>query len=245
MFSTRLLVLGGLIAAALVWLFLALPRERPAAPRPATVSAAPQSTASPPRRVVMPLQAQAEAAPELAELPPDLPPSVPVAPLPEPSNEPPPKSPPAPIDAQHATDLFATLLAQQDGDDDDPAARLWRQFRDETEGSSEATLLTQEVRRSVRRWIDTLPESVRAHVAVVNVECRTSQCQILIADNDGDSLELRDAMAQGWMGGSEFLPDEPWWIEGGFVSKHVRKFFRDDHVLIVTYLSRAQPSGGG
>lgn len=246
--SRRLLVLGGLIAAALVWLFLALPRERavPSASKP-PAAAALRSSASPPQRRVMAREAQAEVPPAPVELPPELPPSVPVAPLPEPSNEPPPpKSPPAPIDAQHATDLFATLLAQQEtsSDESDAMAPTWQLFREESMDASWAPVLADEIRRSLRHWIDTLPESVRPHVAIVNVECRTTLCQILIADNGLDTLELRGAMAQDWMQGSNFLFGEPWWNEGGFIGKSMQTTFRDGHALIVTYLTRTAAPGG-
>lgn len=243
--SRRLLVLGGLIAAALVWLFLALPRERALPSKPVAAAVPSRSTASPPRRMTMRREAQAEA-PELAEPPPELPPTVPMAPLQEPSNDAPPAPAPPPIDARRATDLFAALLAKQeaDGDEGDVDAKAWQLFREESMDASWAPVLTDEIRRSLRHWIDTLPESVRPHVAIVNVECRTTLCQILIADNGLDTLELRGAMAQDWMHGSDFLRGEPWWNEGGFIGKSMTSWESDGHALIVTYLTRTAAPGG-
>lgn len=234
----RLLVLGGLIAAALVWLFLVLPRP-PSAPRAPVgqppPASAPAPAISPARRAVAKVENEAPAEP-----PPDLPPQIPVAPLAEPSNEPPPLPPPGPIDSGHAADLFAGLLAAQESAEGEAesAPALWRRFSAERADEAWASVLTPEITQSVQEWIDTLPESVRDHVAVVRVDCRATLCQILVADNDPATLEMRAALRQEWARSSDVLLAAPWWQEAGLNGLSQQAMRSGDYTLTVTYLLR-------
>ncbi len=232
----RLLVLGGLIAVALVWLLLVLPRSPDApASRPATAPRA-SAVSSPPRRAAVEV-----AAPAPSEPPPDLPPTVAVAPLAVPAEEAVPRPAPKRIDADHAAYLFADLLAKQDvaPADGDSLAALWKRFSREKADAAWASVLTPHVEESMRGWIDALPESVREHVAVVHVECRATLCQILVADNDPATLEMRAALGQEWMRGNDFLLGEPWWGEAGLSGKSQQTTSSDGYALTVTYLRRA------
>lgn len=248
----RLLVLCALIAAASVWLYLALPRapvaRTPAAPAPAHAHA--PKPAPPPREVV-------EQAP--AEAPPALPPTVPVAPLVvPPGDEPPhaeavpaeqeavveeepPKTPP--IDADHAADLFADLLAKQEAEPEkdrlpDAARELWKRFDQEKLDETWSATATPKLQGSLEEWIDALPEGAGDHLALVHVECRASLCQVLAADNDLAGQSARAEGGREWQQAVAGLRSQSWWGDTGFTDMTTQVVTQDGYVLYTTYLLR-------
>lgn len=246
----RLFILCALIAAASVWLYFALPREPARRPVAAPAKIEKPTPAPPPPREV------AKAAP--AEPPPALPPTVPIAPLVvPPGDEPPheeavpaeeeeaaeeelPKTPP--IDPDHAADLFADLLAKQEEEKEEAgnsSVDFWKRFSQETADEAWSTAATPKIQGTVDEWVNALPEDVGDHIAVVHVECRASLCQILIADNDMDSLSARAESKQEWSSASDVFLKQAWWSESGFTGKAYHMTPSDDgYALTTMYLTR-------
>ena len=247
----RLLVLCALIAAASVWLYLALPRA-PVARTPASAAAPtpthvhPPKPAPPPREVV-------------EQAPPALPPTIPVAPLVVPpgdepphaeavpaepeavAEEEPPKTPP--IDADHAADLFADLLAQQETEPEkdrlpDTARELWKRFDQEKPDDTWSAAATPKLQGSLDEWIGALPEGAGDHVALVHVECRASLCQVLAADNDFAGQAARAEGGREWQQAVAGLRNQSWWGDSGFTDMTTQVVTQDGYVLYTTYLLR-------
>lgn len=247
---SRLLVLCALIAAALIWLYFVLPRNLDGTPAPAVAKVEKPAAAAPSPRE---LAKSAAAVP--APAPPVLPPTVPIAaPVVPPAEEAPPEEPEEeepvaeeeppktpPIDPDHAADLFADLLAKQEVAKDgegDSAATLWKRFGKETADEPWSAAVTPKIHAAIDAWVHALPEEVGDHVAVVHVECRATLCQILVADNDMDSLNARAESGQEWARASDLLLRQPWWNESGFTGKSYQMTPSDGYALSTTYLMR-------
>lgn len=223
-------VLGAVVLAGLL---LTLPqrggdpgvtRPEPRSPPPATPRAVARTATTAP-----------------SEPPPELPPTVPIAPLAVAAVAAPPPPTPVPIDANHATDLFADLLARQETGSG-AFADMWRRFRDEPRDEAWAAAVMPKLHAAMDAWMRTLPETVRAHVAVVQAECRATLCQILVADNDSAGFEMRAALEQDWASASAALNRQAWWRESGFVSQRTDVTSADGHALMTTYLERGAES---
>jgi hypothetical protein len=245
--NPRLLVLGALIAAALIWLYFVLPRPPAAAPAPPAAAAAPP----PPARHVA---AQPPAPP------PTLPPTVPIAPPVVPPGDDPPhaepvpaedgetaaeEDPPAvpPADPDRAADLFADLLAEQEAEPEkdrlpNTARDLWKRFDQEKPDEDWSAAATPKLQDSLDRWVGELPEGTGDHIALVHVECRASLCQVLAADNDLSGQGARAQSGQEWQQAIAGLRGQPWWGESGFTDMTTQVVTTDGYVLYTTYLLR-------
>lgn len=256
--NPRLLVIGALIAVALIWLYFVLPRapaERPAPPPAAAVAA-------PPRPVAKHVAAEPPVAP------PTLPPSVPVAPPVVPPGDDPPhlepvpadpaaergeavaeEEPPAtpPADPDRAADLFADLLAEQEAESEkdrlpNTARDLWKRFDQEKPDEEWSGAATPKLQDSLDQWVGELPEGTSDHIALVHVECRASLCQVLAADNDLSGQGARAQSGQEWQQAIAGLRNQPWWSESGFTDMTTQVVTTDGYVLYTTYLLRGTPS---
>lgn len=254
--NSRLLVLGALIAAALVWLYFVLPRA-PVERRAAKPDPAPAVAAAPSRPAVPHVAAEPPPA-----APPALPPTVPVAPPvvppgdepphaeavpaePETAEDEPPATPPA--DPDRAADLFADLLAEQEAEPEkdrlpNTARDLWKRFDEEKPDEAWSGAATPKLQDSLEQWVGELPEGTGDHIALVHVECRASLCQVLAADNDLSGQGARAQSGQEWQQAIAGLRGQPWWSESGFTDMTTQVVTTDGYVLYTTYLLRGTPS---
>lgn len=248
---TRLPILFVLIAAALVWLHFALrsPPDEARAPVAATAPAPTAAAARPATAVVSAAASTAEPAAPSITLPPTIevaPPKVP--PVDDDATPAPPAEEAAvaktpPIDANHATELFADLLAQQDGEPaedhaDDPARALWKRYDGEQPDAAWAPAAAAHVEGALDAWLDALPEEAGDHLALVRVECRATLCQVLAADNDMAGRATRADAGQEWQQAIAALRAQPWWSESGFGDATVQVLSRDGYELYAAYLPR-------
>lgn len=145
------------------------------------------------------------------------------------------------VDPDRAMDLFADLFATLDTGQHDPGnsmANLWKRFDRETPDAEWSSATTPKIRSAVEAWIHSLPGDVRDHIALVQVECRSTLCQVLVADNDPDSMNARSTSSLEWASASDSLLGQPWWNESGFLSKSYQMTVIDGYALTTTYLGR-------
>jgi len=248
-------VLIGIAAVAgfaLAWLLL---RQVPHAPAPA---AKPSVVAAAPAPVAV------EAPRKEPEPPPPPPPqpqpkeSKPPPPSPHPAVEPPPEpesnstaeeeepeddGKPG-IDTDHAADLFADLITHEEAKAEDenglpdPVAQTWKKFDKEETDSNWSGPTTQQIEAALEQWINSLPAEIQDHIAVIHVECRTTLCQILAADNDADTQSDRSQAGQEWQQAIATLPAQPWYNELGFVNFVTQVTSKDGYILYMTYMMR-------
>jgi len=226
----------------------------------------PPAAPAPPAPIAQPVAAPPPPPPEVDHSPPPPPPQEPVkeAPPPEPpkptaappKQEPPPEEaaaseetaadePPArePIDSDHAADLLADVIAKQEAEDDpnglpNSAAEAWKKFDQETNDPEWSDKSSKQLEEVLQQWIDALPEDVRGHFALVHVECRTTLCQILAADNDEETQSERSQSGQEWQQAVGTLPSQPWWHELGFANFFTMVTSKDGTLLYITYILR-------
>jgi len=241
--NKRLLILGLLIAAVLLWLYFVIP----SAPPPARVTRA--TVVEPPAAAPAPPIAVPE--PPKAEPPPTPAPAKPAAAASEPAvvEEPPPaeESPATPpADPDKAADLFADQLAKQESEPEegrlpDPARDLWKRFQKEQKDDAWSAAATDHLQDALDAWIDDLPEDMGGHVALVHVECRATLCQVLAADNDLNGQSDRAESSQEWQQAIAGLREQPWWAETGFSDMTTQVTSSDGYTLYTTYILRTAP----
>ena len=237
-----------------------------APPAPTPVPAAPTTDATPAVPPPAPPPVETKPDPTLVPEPTPKAEETSAEPVPEPAAENTPAEPPADgaapegepadeakssIDVDHAADLLADWMANQDaqatGDAEIPPGIEALKHFDEEEGDpawSEKT--EQQVEAALDQWLAGLPDEVRSHVDVIHVECRETLCQILAADNDMASQTERAQTSQEWQQAIATLPQQPWWAELGFVDL-VTAVDNDEasgYLLYQTYLRReVKPTG--
>jgi hypothetical protein len=97
----------------------------------------------------------------------------------------------APIDRNHAIDLFAEHLAklEQDGDGDpttrESAQRL-RDFAARANGGDDSQRLAQALKARLEDWLAQFSSERANHLALISLECKAGQCQILLAESSVD-----------------------------------------------------------
>ncbi|HEY0229736.1 MAG TPA: hypothetical protein VGC55_00670 [Dokdonella sp.] len=245
--NQRLLILGLLIAAVLLWLYFVVPGTPPQPPVRAAaavidVPAAATPVPAPPPAVPEPPKAEPVATPA---------PAKPAAPASEPDMveetapvEEPPATPAA--DPDKAADLFADQLAKQESEPEEgrlpnPARDLWKRFEKEQKDDSWSGAATDHLQDALDAWIDDLPEDMGGHVALVHVECRATLCQILAGDNDLNGQSDRAESSQEWQQAIAGLREQPWWSETGFSDMTTQVTSSDGYTLYTTYILRTAP----
>jgi hypothetical protein len=156
-----------------------------------------------------------------------------------------------PIDPGHAADLLADWMAREDAASADagaePSGAETLSTFDHEEADPEWSEATaQQIEATLRAWLDALPENIRAHMALIHVECRQTLCQILAADADGASQAERAQASQEWQQAIATLPQQPWWASFGFVDLQtaVNTDPASGYVLYQAYLRReVKPAG--
>lgn len=165
----------------------------------------------------------------------------------------------SPIDVDHAADLLADWIAREDaatgesaeagGDAGvNPAQQSWKAFDKEEADPQWSEASAQQIEATLDQWLAALPDEVKQHIDIVHVECRTTLCQILAADNDGGTQAERAQSGQEWQQAIATLPQQPWWKEFGFVDLVTMVAGSDEsgYVLYQTYLRRdATPPESG
>ncbi|MEP7043366.1 MAG: hypothetical protein ABI843_09895 [Dokdonella sp.] len=244
--NKRLVVLGLLIAAVLLWLYFVIPVAPP-----------PTATPSASAHIVAPVAAtppvQTTAAP--AEAPTSEPVAArePVKPAPAANEDAAETEEPAPIeeppatpaaDPDKAADLFADQLAKQESEPEEgrlpnPARDLWKRFDKEQKDEAWSAPTTDHLQDTLDEWIDDLPEDMSGHLALVHVECRSSLCQILAADNDLAGQGDRAESSQEWQQAIAGLHGQPWWNEAGFSDMTTQVSSSDGYTLYTTYILRS------
>lgn len=239
--NKRLLILGLLIAAVLLWLYVVFPStpKPPAAVAKTTIEAPPRA---PP--VALPEPPKAEPVPEPAPPKPAVAVSEPVVVEETALSEEPPATPPA--DPDKAADLFADQLAKQESEPEEgrlpnPARDLWKRFDKEQKDDSWSGAATDHLQDALDAWIDDLPDDMGGHVALVHVECRATLCQILAADNDLNGQSNRAESSQEWQQAIASLREQPWWSETGFSDMTTQVTSSDGYTLYTTYILRNAP----
>ncbi|MGH8172878.1 MAG: hypothetical protein ACREPX_07000 [Rhodanobacteraceae bacterium] len=150
---------------------------------------------------------------------------------------------PTPIDADRAADVLADLIALQDAATDESGlpnvtGQTWKKFDQEQADPEWSEPTAQQIEQTLDQWIAGLPEEVRAHIAVIHVECRATLCQILAADNDIDTQNERAQAGQEWQQAIASLHAQAWWNELGFVDASTQVTANEGHTLYMTYLLR-------
>jgi hypothetical protein len=150
---------------------------------------------------------------------------------------------PPEIDADHAADLLADLIARQEAaaNENEAAAgtaQTWQTFDKEQADPAWSEPTTAQIEAALDQWLSALPEEIQAHIAVVHVECRVTLCQILAADNDVETQNERAQAGQEWQQAIALLPSQAWWNELGFVDLSTQVVTTDEHTLYMTYLRR-------
>lgn len=250
--NQRLLVIGLLIAVAVVWLLVVLPRPHADAPPRGVVA----DTAKPAAPAAKPALLTTAAAP--IDAPPPTPPGKavadPPAAEPEPESEteaaseaapdPEPMSKVPAADADVATDLFAEQIAKQEAEPEEGhlpnAARdLWKRFDKEQADRDWADAAEKHLQETLTAWIAALGEGSNEHLVLVHVECRATLCQVLAADNDLDGQNARAESGQEWQQAIASLPQQSWWPAAGFTDLTTQVSTNEGYVLYTTYLLRA------
>jgi hypothetical protein len=162
-----------------------------------------------------------------------------------------PDQPAGAIDVGRAADLVADWMAKQDAAATDESnipqsVQALRTFDHEETDSSWAEPTTQQIEDALAKWLDALPDDVRAHIEILHVECRQTYCQILAADNELGMQNERAQASQEWQQAIATLPQQPWWNELGFVdlTTAVDSEEESGYVLYQTYLRReVKPAG--
>lgn len=155
------------------------------------------------------------------------------------------------IDPGRAADLLADWMAREDvtsGEDGQrpPGVEALAAFDQEEADPEWSEPTAQQIEATLRAWLDALPENIRAHMALIHVECRETLCQILAADADSASQAERAQASQEWQQALGTLPQQPWWASFGFVDLRtsVNTDQASGYVLYQTYLRReVKPAG--
>ena len=155
------------------------------------------------------------------------------------------------IDPGHAADLLADWMAREDvasADDGTgpPSTQALSTFDHEEADPEWSEATAQQIEATLRTWLEALPENIRAHMALIHVECRQTLCQILAADADGASQSERAQASQEWQQAIATLPQQPWWASFGFVDLQtaVNTDPASGYVLYQAYLRReVKPAG--
>jgi len=266
--TTAMIVIAAVAGFAIAWLLLTrtspppvtaahAPAPRASVPAPA-VAPPPVAASAPPVAAPSPPPAPVETSPPPAPAPVDTPKSKetvaaePVSPSAEAPAEPPADAEEVPsdeesgvptIDPDHAADLLADVIARQEAEstdegEPDGGAQAWNKFDQEEADQAWSEPTTQQIEAALDQWLNGLPEEIGEHIAVVHVECRTTLCQILAADNDVDSQNVRAQAGQEWQQAIASLPSQPWWNELGFVDFVTQVTTGDHHTLYISYLRR-------
>jgi hypothetical protein len=125
-----------------------------------------------------------------------------------------------PIDRNHATDLFADRLArlEQDGAGDSSDAldaTNLRDFNARDEGGTDSERLAHALQSRLDNWIGQLPVDQANQLALVSVQCRVGQCQVLIANSGVEFAYGARANAPDLSAGLTLLVQTPWWQKAG------------------------------
>lgn len=243
--NKRLLVLGLLIAAVLLWLYFVIPSAPPQPP----VRVAPAAVEAPAAAAPVPAPPVAAPEPPKPEPAPAPAPAKPAAAEPAVVEDPPPaEEAPAtpPADPDKAADLFADLLAKQESEPEEghlpnPARDLWKRFQNEQKDDAWSAAATDHLQDALDAWIDDLPEDMGGHVALVHVECRATLCQVLAGDNDLNGQSNRAESSQEWQQAIASLREQPWWAETGFSDMTTQVTSSDGYTLYTTYILRIAP----
>jgi hypothetical protein len=151
---------------------------------------------------------------------------------------------PPEIDADHATDLLADMIAREEATSEDDQSlpnavvQTLRKFDQETADANWSENAEQHIEATLDEWIGALPADAQAHIALIHVECRATLCQVLAADNDPASQDARAAADHDWQQAIASLGNQPWWHQLGFVDLSTQVSSADDHTLYMTYLLR-------
>jgi hypothetical protein len=253
--------LAGLLIVLLVLVRAPEPRKSAAAPAKSIVPAPPPpATAAPPpvETIVSPPAESVEKPAVATEKKPPDPPKPTIAALEPPADasapaedagdgnaadaEPEDDGPP-PIDVDHATDLLADLIARQEtrseGDHlPNTTAETLKKFDEESSDANWSDDAEQHIEATLDAWIGALPEDAQAHLALIHVECRTSLCEVLAADNDPGSESERSAAGHDWQQAVGSLTQQPWWRELGFLDLTTQVSGADGHTLYMSFLLR-------
>lgn len=107
----------------------------------------------------------------------------------------------APIDRNHAIDLFAEHLAklEQDGGGDpatQESAQRLRDFGARADGNDDSQELARALKARLEEWISQFSAERANHLALISIECKAGECQVLLAESAVDSTSAagRDAM---------------------------------------------------
>lgn len=150
---------------------------------------------------------------------------------------------PPEIDADHATDLLADMIARAESASENVSTpnsvvATLKQFDQESVDADWSENAAQHIEASLGEWIAALPADAQAHLALIHVECRETLCQVLAADNDPGTADERSRAGHEWQQAIGTLPQQPWWHELAFVAFDTQVSNADDHTLYMSYLLR-------
>ena len=158
----------------------------------------------------------------------------------------------SPIDVDHVADLFSERLAKLedidtlDDGNDLQAARQYRTFKSQSASDAHAQEVTQALREHVEDWLAQFPPERQDHIALVDVECKGSLCQILLGQN---AMNFSGTTQQS--GGSAGIsPEEllyalnraPWWADLHLTLAYEEMHPRKNYALYTLYLKAGDGS---
>ncbi|MET0225610.1 MAG: hypothetical protein ABW187_04145, partial [Dokdonella sp.] len=96
----------------------------------------------------------------------------------------------APIDRNHAIDLFAEYLARLDEGGSSPSetdsAQHLQAFAARADGGDDSQRIARELQTHLDEWLSQFPSERANHLALIAVECRIGACQVLLAESAVD-----------------------------------------------------------
>jgi len=222
--ARRLLVVIAVIAvcaAALLWWRRSdtpSPTTGPATPEPAVAAATAPNAAA--REAAAPSVPTAQT-PESRARTPAAPVQAPASPPPAPRTDARPTAAAlaamldAPIDRNHATDLFAEHLAKLDeGGDSLPekeSAQRLQAFAARADGGDASLRIARDLQTHLDEWLSRFPSERANHFALIAVECKVGACQVLLAESSIDPRsEAGRAALDNLTSGLIALMQTPW-----------------------------------
>jgi hypothetical protein len=126
----------------------------------------------------------------------------------------------APIDRNHAIDLFAEHLAALDqGNSDDPTdkdnAQRLREFAARADGGDDSQQIARALQERLQDWLAQFSTERANHFALISVECKVGECQVLLAESSVDLTSEAGRNALDLAPALIALTQTRWWQQLG------------------------------
>ncbi|MEP7043098.1 MAG: hypothetical protein ABI843_08540 [Dokdonella sp.] len=128
----------------------------------------------------------------------------------------------APIDRNHAIDLFAEHLAklEQNGSDgplDTGSAQRLQEFAARADGGDDSQRIAHALQKQLEDWLSQFPTERANHLALISVVCKVGACQVLLAESSIDVTSAAARKAMDLAPALTVLTQTRWWQQLGLV----------------------------